>query len=70
MNLYELLKPVKNRNNMNHKPNRWKKKMNKLYEEDHQKSIKDQIKSVMRSKGISEYFLEVVKNQEATDRFE
>ncbi len=55
---------------MNHKPNRWKKKMIKSYEEDHQKSIKDQIKSAIRSRGISEYFLEAVKDQEAGDRFE
>jgi hypothetical protein len=55
---------------MDHKVNRWKKKIVTLYEEDRQKSIKDQIKSAMRSRGISEYFLEVVKNQEAGDRFE
>ena len=52
------------------KTNRWKKKIVTLYEEENQKSIKNQIRAALRSRGLSEYFFEVVKNQEASDRFE
>jgi len=55
---------------MNQKINRWKKKIVILYEEENQKSIKNQIKTALRSRGFSEYFFEAVKNQEASDRFE
>jgi len=55
---------------MNHKPNHWKKKMDILYEKEYQKSIEDQIKAALRSRGISEYFLEVLKNDEAGNRNE